>query len=121
MDNEKLFPSLTGTLIDEPLKPSELEGIWEGVHRGIHRKKRSRWPRALYAAAAVAVVALGLWTVQTRFSAASQTPAVVMADNAAADPLPMIASWDGSPSMIYETESQGIKVALVVDQSLRWE
>jgi len=121
MDKEKLFPSLSGTLIDDPLKPSELEGLWDGIHRGIHRGKRSRWPRILYAAAAVAVLALGLWTVQSRFSAPPRAPEVVLADNGALDPPPMIASWDGNPSMIYETESQGIKVAFVVDQSLKWE
>ena len=121
MDKDKLFPNLSGALIDDPLKPSEIEGLWDGIHRGIHRRKRSRWPRVLYAAAAVTVLALGLWTVQSRFSSAPQAPAVVLADSVPSDPLPMIASWDGNPSMIYETESQGMKVAFVVDQSLRWE
>ena len=121
-EKNKLFPSLSGTLIDDPLKPSEIEGLWEGIHRGIHRRKPSRWPRVLYAAAAaVAVLALGLWSVQSRFSAAPPAPAVVLADGTPSEPLPMIASWDGNPSMIYETESQGMKVAFVVDQSLNWE
>jgi len=121
MDKEKFFPTLSGTRIDEPLRLSEIEGLWDSVHRQIHRRKRSSWPRLLYvAAAAVVVLTLGLWGLQTRY-AKPQPEMVLAANDAAFEPMPMIQSWEGNPSMIYETESQGVKVAFVVDKSLKWE
>jgi len=122
MDNqEKLFPNLAGTMIDEPLTPVEMEGLWDSVHRAIHRRKRARWPRVLYAAAAMAVLSLGLWIVQDRYSARPQTFTMAGIVPASTEPPPMIASWDGNPTMIYESESHGVKIAFVVDKSLKWE
>jgi negative regulator of sigma E activity len=121
MDKEKLFPTLSGTRIDESLKPSEIEGLWDSVHREIHHRRRSPWPRLMFvAAAAVVVLALGLWGVQTRY--APPQPEMTLASTyPAGEALPMIQSWDGDASMIYETESHGMKVAFVVDKSLKWE
>jgi hypothetical protein len=118
---EKLFPNLSGTRIDEPLSAVEMEGLWDSVHRAIHRRKRARWPRVLYAAAAAVVLSLGLWAVQDRYAAKPPTFTMAGIVPESTEPPPMIAPGDGNPAMIYESESHGVKIAFVVDKSLKWE
>ncbi|GEM_PF-1610456 len=124
MPEDKFFPTLAGTPLDEPLTRAEMDSLWEGVHRGIHRRRAPRHTarNLSLAAAAVVVMALGTAFLALRTAAPvpvpDAPPAVILA---AADPLPMIDSWEGTPSMIYETEGAGVQVAFVVDAGLQWE
>jgi hypothetical protein len=128
MPKDKFFPTLAGAPLDEPLTRAEKDALWEAVRRGIHRRPAPR--RAVrfltLAAAAVVVLSLGTAFLVLRDEAPEAVPealpeALPAALLAVADPPPMIDSWEGSPSMIYETEGAGVKVAFVVDSSLQWE
>ena len=124
MPKDKFFPILAGTPLDEPLTRVEMDAMWEGVRRGIHRHKVPRRSARFLALAAAAVVVAALGTAFLTMRSAppvvapNPVPAAVIA---AADPPPMIDSWEGSPSMIYETEGAGVKLAFVVDSNLQWE
>jgi hypothetical protein len=124
MPKDRFFPTLAGTPLDEPLTRAEKDALWEAVRRGIHRRPAPRLAARFLTLAAAAVVVLSLGTAflvlrdKAPEAAPEALPAAVLAS---ADPPPMIDSWEGSPSMIYETEGAGVKVAFVVDSSLQWE
>lgn len=124
MPKDRFFPTLAGTPIDEPLTRPEKDAMWEAVRRGLRRPKATRHTARNWTLAAAAVVVMALGTAfltlrtEVPVAAPEAVPAAVLA---AADPPPMIDSWEGTPSMIYETENAGVKVAFVVDSSLQWE
>lgn len=124
MPKEKFFPTLAGTPLDEPLTRAEQDAMWEAVRRGIRQRKPPRHTARILTLAAAAVVTLALGTAFLSLRGPvpiAVPPAIPAATLAAGDPPPMIDSWDGSPSMIYETENAGVKVAFVVDSNLQWE
>ena len=124
MPKDKFFPTLAGTPLDEPLTRVEQDAMWEAVRRGIRQRRAPRHTarNLTLAAAAVVVMTLGTAFLVFRDTAPATAPeAVPAALLASSDPLPMIDSWEGAPSMIYETENAGVKVAFVVDSNLQWE
>ena len=124
MPKDKFFPTLAGTPLDEPLTRVEQDAMWEAVRRGIRQRRAPRHTarNLTLAAAAAVVMALGTAFLVLRDAAPVVAPETVpVAVIAASDPPPMIDSWEGSPSMIYETEGAGVKVAFVVDSTLQWE
>jgi hypothetical protein len=124
MPKDKFFPTLAGAPLDEPLTRAEQDAMWEAVRRGIHQRKAPRRSVRFLTLAAAAVVALALGTVFLTMRGPAPVPvadAVPAATLAFVEPPPMIDSWEGSPSMIYETEGAGVKVAFVVDSTLEWE
>lgn len=124
MPKDKFFPTLAGTPLDEPLTRAEQDAMWEAVRRGIRQRRAPRHAarNLSLAAAAVVVMTLGTAFLALRNAPSAAAPeALPAAVIAAVDPPPMIDSWEGSPSMIYETEGAGVKVAFVVDSTLQWE
>ncbi len=116
MEDYKLFHSLRGKTVKPPLTEGEKEEIWKSIKEKLYVKKKKRFSYRILAIAALLILSIGLgFFYKFNFTKKEDIKAANFYN------IPMIESWEGNPDVIYETEEQGVRVALVVDSNIVWE
>ncbi len=116
MEDYKLFHHLRGKTIKPPLTKGEKEEIWNSIKEKLYVKKKKRFSYRILAIAALLILSLGLgFFYKFNFTKKEDIKAANIYN------IPMIENWEGNPDIIYETQTQDVRIAFVVDSNIKWE
>lgn len=116
MKDYSIFSSLKGKLVNPPLLQKEKEEIWFSIKEKLYERKGKKFPYKFLAIAAILILSFSVgFLIRSKIEKEKE---VLISQNFIAPP--MIEVWEGNADMIYETQTQDIKLAFVVDSNIKW-